>query len=108
LHEGPKSDRHAVERGRPVLEDGRRLDVSTIVWCTGFQAGLDWIKLPVFDASGRLDQHRGVVAGEPGLYVAGLAFQYSASSGMIHGVARDAERVADRIAARLRAPALRH
>ena len=69
-----------VERGQPVLEDGRRLDIDNIVWCTGFHPGLDWIKLPVFDSSGRLDQHRGVVAREPGLYVAGLAFQYSASS----------------------------
>lgn len=91
-----------VQRRQPMLEDGRRLDVDNIVWCTGFQPGLDWIKLPVFDASGRLDQSRGVVAHEPGLYVAGLAFQYSASSGMIHGVERDAKRIANTIEERMR------
>ncbi|MGJ7511533.1 flavin-containing monooxygenase [Variovorax sp. GT1P44] len=91
-----------VQEGLPLLEDGRRLNIDNIVWCTGFQPGLDWIKLPVFDASGRIDQSRGVVAHEPGLYVAGLAFQYSASSGMIHGAARDAERVADTIEERMR------
>jgi putative flavoprotein involved in K+ transport len=91
-----------VERGQPVLEDGRRLYVGNIVWSTGFEPGLDWIKLPVFNASGRPDQYRGVVAREPGLYVAGLAFQYAASSGMIHGVARDAERIANTIEERMR------
>ncbi|MDM0072357.1 NAD(P)-binding domain-containing protein [Variovorax sp. J31P207] len=91
-----------VQRGLPMLEDGRLLNVDNIVWCTGFQPGLDWIKLPVFDASGRIDQYRGVVAHEPGLYVAGLAFQYSASSGMIHGTARDAERLANTIEERIR------
>jgi hypothetical protein len=47
-------------------------------------------------------QQRGVVAGEPGLYFAGLAFQLSPSSTMIHGALRDARRVAAVIAQRLR------
>ena len=44
----------------------------------------------------------GVVASEPGLYFVGLHFLYALSSTMIHGVSRDAERIAATIAAKTR------
>ena len=37
-----------VRDGLPLLEDGRSLDVANVVWCTGFNAGFDWIDLPIF------------------------------------------------------------
>ena len=89
--------------GQPLLEDGRMLAVENIVWCTGFRHGIDWVKLPVFDESGRPRQYRGVVDGEPGLYLVGLSFLHSPSSTMIHGVGRDARRVVDTIGERVRA-----
>jgi putative flavoprotein involved in K+ transport len=86
-----------VHEGRPVLEDGRVLDVTNVVWCTGFHAGLDWIDLPVHGP--REPLHRsGVVDSEPGLYFVGLFFLHALSSTMIHGVGRDAKRVATAIA----------
>ncbi|WP_246800930.1 flavin-containing monooxygenase [Mesorhizobium amorphae] len=91
--------------GKPLFDDGQLLDVSNVIWCTGFRAGLDWIKLPIFDDSGRVKQYRGAVEGEPGLYVCGLHFQHSTSSTMIHGAARDAGYVADKIGERMRAAA---
>ncbi|WP_245494850.1 FAD-dependent oxidoreductase [Mesorhizobium sp. M4B.F.Ca.ET.017.02.2.1] len=91
--------------GKPLLDDGQLLDVANIIWCTGFRAGLDWIKLPIFDGTGRVKQYRGAVEGEPGLYVCGLHFQQSTSSTMIHGAARDAGYVADKIGERMRAAA---
>lgn len=88
-----------VRDGRPLLEDGKVLDVANVVWCTGFEPGFSWIHLPVFD--GREPMHdRGVVASQPGLYFVGLHFLRSLSSGMIHGVGRDAEHVVRQIAAR--------
>ena len=40
-----------VRDGRPVLDDGRVLDVANVIWCTGFNAGFSWIDLPLkFDA----------------------------------------------------------
>jgi putative flavoprotein involved in K+ transport len=78
------------------------LDVANVVWCTGFQPGFSWIDLPVFDESGRPRQDRGAADNEPGLYFLGLHFLYSMSSSMIHGVSRDAERVAQIIAKRVR------
>ena len=92
-----------VRDGKPLLEDGRVLDVANVIWCTGFHPGLSWIDLPVFDGDGEPNHERGVVCGEPGLYFVGLHFLYAFSSTMIHGVGRDAQYVAETIAARFRA-----
>jgi putative flavoprotein involved in K+ transport len=89
-----------VKNGQPLLDDGTVLPVSGVVWCTGFDLGRSWIQLPVFDERGEPKQVRGVVPGEPGLYFVGPHFLYSASSTMIHGIGRDASRVADVIAQR--------
>jgi len=91
-----------VSEGKPRLADGTVLDVSSVVWCTGFDMGCSWIELPVFDEHGEPKQERGVVPGEPGLYFVGPHFLYSVSSTMIHGVGRDARRVAEKIAQRQR------
>ncbi len=96
-----------VRNGLPVLEDGRVLEAQNVVWCTGYHPGHSWIDLPVFDKDGEVVQNRGIAAGEPGLYFVGLHFLYAMSSTMIHGVGRDAEFIAETIAARVRAkPAL--
>jgi len=93
-----------VRDGKPVLEDGRVLDVANVIWCTGFHPGFSWVDVPKFayGADGEPVHERGVVPGEPGFYFVGLHFLYSFSSTMIHGVARDAERIAGTIQARVR------
>ena len=55
-----------VEHGRPVLEDGRVLDVENVIWCTGFHPGFSWIDLPIFGEDGEPDapaRHRPRPAG---------------------------------------------
>lgn len=90
-----------VRDGKPVLEDGQVLDVANVIWCTGFTPGFSWIKVPVLGAVE--PRHRsGVVPGEPGLYFVGLEFLHAYSSVMIHGVERDAARIAEDVAARAR------
>jgi putative flavoprotein involved in K+ transport len=81
-----------VQDGRPLLENGQALDVTNVIWCTGYDAGFGWIDLPVFGEREPLHE-RGVVASQPGLYFVGLHFQYALSSSMIQGVSRDAEYV---------------
>ena len=93
-----------VEAGRPVLEDGQVMDVPNVMWSTGYDAGLDWIKLPVLGEHEPLHR-RGVVESEPGLYFVGLHFQYSMSSGMVHGVGRDADYIVKAVEARAAAKA---
>ncbi|MFP5333591.1 MAG: flavin-containing monooxygenase [Acidimicrobiia bacterium] len=86
-----------VADGRPQLEDGRKLDVASIVWCSGFRPGFDWIDLPEF-AVGPSAHRRGIVDDPAGLYFLGQKFLYSVSSEQIHGVGRDAAYLADHIA----------
>ena len=91
-----------VRDGLPVVDGGRTLDVANVIWCTGFHPGFSWIDLPVFDDDGDPRHQGGVVASEPGLYFVGLHFLYAFSSEMIHGVGRDAARIAQAIAQRPR------
>jgi putative flavoprotein involved in K+ transport len=86
--------------GKPVLGDGRGLDVANVVWCTGFRPDFGWIELPIVDADGWPVQSRGVVASVPGLYFLGLLFQYSFTSMLVAGAGRDAAFVVGRLAER--------
>ena len=79
--------------GRPVIEDGKTLDVATVIWAIGFRHDLSWIDLPIFGEDGTPVHVRGVVPDAPGLYFVGLPFQFSAASDVIPGVGRDARYV---------------
>jgi putative flavoprotein involved in K+ transport len=91
-----------AQDGRPMLADGRVLDVGNVVWATGFRQVFDWIKMPVVGADGWPREYRGVAENAPGLFFCGLSFQYAFSSMVLPGVGRDAAYVARRIAARVR------
>jgi putative flavoprotein involved in K+ transport len=86
--------------GRPLLDDGRVLDVANVIWCTGFAHGASWIDVPIADVEGWPQQYRGVVPSAPGLYFLGLPFLYSLNSSLVGGVSRDAAYLADQIASR--------
>ena len=89
-----------VGDGKPLLADGRVLDVAAVVWATGFRLDFGWIELPIFDDGGYPIHHRGVVDAAPGLYFLGLPFQYTPTSEHVGGVGKDARHVAEHIAAR--------
>ncbi|HZD03703.1 MAG TPA: NAD(P)-binding domain-containing protein, partial [Longimicrobiales bacterium] len=89
-----------VEDGLPRLEDGRRLGVSNVIWCAGFDPGFStWIDLPVLGPQEPIHD-KGIVPSVPGLYFLGLKFLFAKSSEQIHGVGRDAARIAQVIASR--------
>ena len=93
----------SVQHGLPVLEDRRVLQVSNVIWCTGFRPDFSWIDLPIFGDEEEPKEplhHRGIVANEPGIYFVGLFFLYAVSSSLLRGVGRDAERVVRAIASR--------
>lgn len=87
-----------VEKGYPVLEDGSVLEVSNVIWCTGYTPDYHWIDLPLPTHHGVPNHARGIVESIPGLYFIGLLFQYSLSSALLGGVGRDAEYIVDHIA----------
>lgn len=88
-----------VDGGTAVSEDGTEVSPGTVIWCTGFHPGFDWIDLPVLDAHGEPRHRFGRATDARGLYFAGLPFQYAVSSAMVTGAGRDARRVANWIAA---------
>jgi putative flavoprotein involved in K+ transport len=91
-----------IQGGRPVVGDGRVLDVANVIWATGFRHGFSWIDLPIFDSeNAKQPRHeRGIVPGVPGLYFVGLFFLYALSSSLLAGVGRDAEYVVEHLASR--------
>jgi putative flavoprotein involved in K+ transport len=89
--------------GLPALEDGRVLEPTSLIWSTGFAPDFSWLDLPVFEDGAHEPMHeRGIVPSEPGLYFVGLPFLSAASSALLLGVGRDADRIADAIQANRR------
>jgi putative flavoprotein involved in K+ transport len=89
-----------AREGLPELADGRVLEATNVIWCTGFRHDFGWIDLPVFDEDGQPMHRRGIIESEPGLSFMGLIFQFAAVSDVLPGVGRDAEYIAKHIAAR--------
>jgi putative flavoprotein involved in K+ transport len=88
-----------VQDGLPVLDGGRVLDVRNVIWCTGFRPDFGWIQLPLeVGEDGYPVQYRGASTTR-GLYFVGLPFLHSFSSMFVGGAGRDADRVAEQIAA---------
>lgn len=109
-------DKFIVERGidapieprySPVWEpanevpelDYAQAGITSIIWSMGYRSDYSWIEIPVFNGQG-YPSHERVVTSVPGIYFLGLPWQYTWGSGRFSGVARDAEFLAERIAAR--------
>jgi putative flavoprotein involved in K+ transport len=89
-----------VRDGYPLLDDGRVLEVSNVIWCTGYAPDFSWIDLDLPARHGFPIQNRGIVNSFPGLYFIGLPFLYSLSSSLLGGVGRDAEQIVDHLVSR--------
>ena len=89
-----------VRDGLPMHADGQSLDVTTVIWCTGFVPDYSWIHLPVFEPDGRPAHDRGLARSEPGLFFIGLFFQSAGTSSLIGGVRRDAQHLARHLTTR--------
>jgi putative flavoprotein involved in K+ transport len=90
-----------VRDGRPVLADGTVLDVSNVIWATGYRPDYRLVAADVVGDDGWPVEQRGVSPSVPGLYFLGVPFQYAFASMLVTGAGRDAEYVVDRIAERV-------
>lgn len=88
----------AATDGRPTLEDGQVLDVSNVLWCTGFGQDFSFIHPSPVDEVGWPRGERGV-SDLPGLFFVGLLFQSGFYSMLIGGAGRDAEHIARAVTA---------
>ncbi len=91
--------------GLPTLDGGRVLDVSNVIWATGFRPDFGWVEAPITGTDGWPREYRGVVSEVPGLFFCGLSFQFAFSSMVLPGVGRDAAFVASKIDQRAAASA---
>jgi putative flavoprotein involved in K+ transport len=91
-----------VVNGQPRLEDGRTLEVASVVWCTGYGQDYSWVELSGFPSDGPPPHHRGVAHDHRGLYFVGLPFQSSMASSLVGGVGRDARYVVEHLVASVR------
>lgn len=82
----------------PLALDIRAEGITSVVWCTGFGPDTGWVHVPVLRADG-LPVHHGGLTASPGLYVAGYPWLSTRGSGLLYGVAADAARIAQHIAA---------
>jgi putative flavoprotein involved in K+ transport len=100
----PPPDTDPAERAGPASGktprtlNARAEQISTVLWCTGFGPDTSWLRVPVRRPDGTIEHARGVTA-FPGLYVAGHPWLSNRGSGLLYGVAADAARVAQHIAA---------
>ena len=87
------------EISNPLLElDLKAAGITSIVWATGFRNNFDWVKLPVFDATGDPVHQRGIT-NLAGIYFLGLRWLYKRKSFFLimGGPAEDALYVAEHI-----------
>jgi putative flavoprotein involved in K+ transport len=101
IHLHPRST--DVSGSEVTFADGSRVEVSTVIWATGFGLDHSWIDLPIFDAAGQVVHDRGVTA-SPGLYFLGMPWQHTRGSALLGWVKDDAEHLARRIAAAVNSP----
>jgi len=91
-----------ADAGRPMLDDGSVLEVTNVVWCTGYRRDFSYIHPAVTGESGWPRDDGGVMPEIPGLYFVGLLYQRGFYSMLIGGAGRDASFIADHIASRVR------
>jgi putative flavoprotein involved in K+ transport len=74
----------------------RENNISSIIWCTGFDGDFSYIKLPVFDGSGKLIHTDGIPS-FPGLYFIGYPWLRSRKSSILFGIIDDAHFIVERM-----------
>ena len=90
----------------PTELDLAALQITNVIWSTGFRLDFNWIELDLNLRDGYPEQTQGV-SRRPGLYFMGLQLMHTRKSGLIFGVGEDAGHVAAAAAAHLGAqPAL--
>jgi putative flavoprotein involved in K+ transport len=91
-------DPDSLQIEAPTSLDLEKANIKTVIWTTGFSGDYSWIKL----AGHKIERRRPVETnGESpakGLYFIGSPWTRTRASGILHGVAQDAEAIANAIA----------
>ncbi|WP_122509224.1 MSMEG_0569 family flavin-dependent oxidoreductase [Pseudomonas viridiflava] len=71
-------------------------DITSIIWCIGFQPDFSWVDVPVFNGRSYPGHTRGITA-QKGLYFLGLPWLHTRGSGRFSGISRDARHVVEQV-----------
>lgn len=84
-----------IDGDTAVFADGSKGIYKSIIWATGYRQDFSYVHIPeVFDAQGGIIQNAGITPAR-GLYVLGLKFSRTSSSGLIRGAGPDAQHLHD-------------
>ena len=89
----------AIERGRLLLDDGRRIDWpppghhGVVIWCTGYRNRYAFLPDNVLDRAGHPLQSGGLSTADATLAFMGLENQRHVNSSLLGGVGQDAEQI---------------
>jgi putative flavoprotein involved in K+ transport len=82
------------------LDPSGEHDLTTVIWCTGFEGDYSFVQVPgVLNARGQPLEDEGLTEA-PGIYFAGVDFSSTRKSGLIMGIAEEAQRLVGHIVAR--------
>jgi putative flavoprotein involved in K+ transport len=80
-----------ADRNGVSFKDAASLEVSNIIWSTGFKSSYSWINIPsIINEKGMPIHNRGITSIE-GICFLGLPWQYRRGSALLQGVGYDAE-----------------
>src|SRR5262249_15140411 len=100
--EGDRPDPQAVSASALESIDLTNENVTSVIWSVGFDADFSWVRLPIIDANGRPIHHEGITS-VPGVMFVGFPWLRKRKSGIIFGIAEDAEFIATEVFRTLRA-----
>ena len=91
----------------PILSlDPNEHDLTAVIWCTGFEGDYTFVHVPgVLDPRGQPLENEGLTK-VPGDLFRGVYFSSTRKSGVIIGIAEEAQRLVDHIVARRRRAAV--
>jgi len=76
--------------------DLHRMSISSVIWCTGFDANWDWLRAGDFNEHGQPKHHDGI-GSVPGLYFIGFSWLSKRKSGTLYGISEDAIRIVEHL-----------
>jgi putative flavoprotein involved in K+ transport len=87
----------SADNNQVYFDDGSSVEVSNVIWSTGFKSDYNWINIPsVVDEKG-LPIHQRGITNIKGLFFLGLVWQYSRGSALLQGVGTDAKYIVGKL-----------
>jgi putative flavoprotein involved in K+ transport len=85
------------DRKPPTELDPVEANITSLIWCTGFNGDFSWIDDIELDEKG-VPVHEQGVSPQEGLYFCGFSWLRKRKSGLIYGISEDAAYIADQLA----------